>query len=86
MNTAQAAPVHLTDDEYTIADAIEAAFETKPASHTWTYSELAGKTGCHDRGALGRVLRYMVANRYAKSNGRGGCWERFSDARYRPHN
>lgn len=84
--TATAARLALTDDEFALADAIEAAFDTKPADYFWTYGELAAKTGTRDRDMLGKVLRYMLANQYAVSNGRGGCWERFATASYRPHN
>jgi hypothetical protein len=59
---------------YEIADIIEQdVFESKPVGHWWTISAVARK-GHLDPAETGRVLRWMVENQFAISNGRGGCW------------
>lgn len=61
------------EETYEIADAIEGVFETRPVGYWWTISAVARK-GRLDPAKTGRVLRWMAENRYAITNGRGGCW------------
>lgn len=69
--------------DFDLADAIESVMERDAADRFWLPSELAREVGS-DMGNVRAVLAYMVTHRYAESNGRGGCWERFRSLRYRP--
>ena len=68
----------LTDEQFALADAIELALESKPASVLWTVSGIARKIGGpQDPAELRRVLAWMEEHVYVLSNGRGGCWRRY---------
>lgn len=69
--------------DFDLADKIEAAFDSKPADYFWAMWELARATGA-ERHEIAPVIRWMLKERYAKVNGRGGAWEKFATAKYRP--
>jgi hypothetical protein len=69
----------LTDEQYELADAIEAALE----KHTTVGEDAAVSQiarwigGQQDPEQLRLVLAWMEARVYVVSNGRGGCWRRY---------
>jgi hypothetical protein len=69
---------------YEIADVIEQqVLESKPAGAWWTISAILrkGKFELDDRPAVVTTLTWMVENRYAKTNGKGGCWVNYGRTR-----
>jgi hypothetical protein len=65
------------EETYEIADVIEqVVFASKPVGHWWTISAVARK-GHLDPRKTARVLTWMVENKFAIDNGRGGCWINF---------
>jgi hypothetical protein len=69
---------------YEIADIIEQqVLESKPVGAWWTISAILrkGKFELDDRPAVVTTLTWMVENKYAITNGKGGCWVNYGRKR-----
>jgi hypothetical protein len=65
----------LTEEQYSIADAIELAMETKPLGHGWTPSEIAGKAKLPTH-KVRPVLLWMVRHVYVATDD-PGAWSHY---------
>lgn len=72
--------IEMTDERYEIADRITEYVDARPDSD-FTASQLARVAKCATHEAHA-VLRWLVANDYIATCGRGGAWTRYRARRF----